>query len=213
MKTKKIILVTLIGVGFLTLSLNIKAGSLEPANSPAPTMHTLEELYTRVKQLVPEDWKTIPTESQVTTASSIHMTIVGDNQGNIPGSCAASGKESTIRCVGWEHRVYLQYSNGQIMSADRHEPITIIKYIDKATVNLYRAMCQGERLNEIEIKFYRINAQGQDQYYYKVFLEDAYIVEMREITPNLESITFLYGRITWKWVPDNIQHMENPYGL
>ena len=204
MKTKIILLVTLISVVFLILSLNVGAGSLEPASSPAPTMYTLEEIYTRIKQLAPEDWKTFPLESQVTNASAIHMTIEGQNQGNIPGDCQAQGKEDTIRCVGWEHRVYVPYNidSGSLTDVDKHEPITVIKYIDKSTVPLYRAMCTNERLTEIFIRFYRTRNNQAEEQYFTIRLADCYIVEMREITPNLESVSFLYQRIEWMYDGD-----------
>ncbi len=204
---KLVLLLLAAGCVLVCWSMKVGAGPLEPENSPAPTMHTLTQVYDKIKQLVPESWSMTPSHSQVAGSYLIHMTAVGENQGNIEGSCEASGKEDTIVVVGNEHRVYLPTDpqTGLPTGQRRHEPYTILKYIDKATVPFYQAMCQGEHMAQVEIKFYRINPVGQEEHYYTVKLTDAIITEIRTITPNLESVSFVYNRIDWKWEPDNIE--------
>jgi len=215
MKTKRAFVKLVLTLSVLALvavlSLNVGAGSLEPSASPAPTMHTLGEVYNRVKQLVPENWASMPSHSQVAGAWAAHMTVVGDNQGLIEGSCEAEGKEETIVVVGNEHRVYwpTDSQTGLPMGSRRHEHYTVLKYKDKSTPLLYRAMCQGEGINPVQIKFYRTDAMGQEEHYFTVTLENATIIEIREITPNLESVSFYYRRITWRWEPDGIEFVDD----
>lgn len=218
MKTKRVfvkLVLTLSALALIAvLSLNVGAGSLEPSASPAPTMHTLSEVYNRVKQLVPENWASMPSHSQVAGAWAAHMTVDGDNQGLIEGSCQAPGKEGTIVVVGNEHRVYVPTDpqSGLPTGQRRHVPYTILKYKDKSTPNLYRALCQMEEINPAQIKFYRTDAMGQEEHYFTVTLENAWIIEIREITPNLESVSFYYETITWRWEPDGIYFMDHPGG-
>lgn len=215
MKTKQVFVKLVLTLSALALvaflSLNVGAGSLEPAASPAPTMHTLGEVYNRVKQLVPENWASMPSHSQVAGAWAAHMTVEGDNQGLIEGSCQAAGKEGTIVVVGNEHRVYwpTDEQTGLPMGSRRHEHYTVLKYKDKSTPRLYQALCTGEH-SETQIKFYRTGAMGQEEHYFTVALENALIIEIREITPNLEGVSFYYDRITWRWEDGGIEFTDSP---
>ena len=56
MKQKKSLLVLGIAAGFMAVLFLpglIGAGDLDPANTPGPTMHTLEEIYNKLDQLIP----------------------------------------------------------------------------------------------------------------------------------------------------------------
>jgi type VI secretion system secreted protein Hcp len=214
MKTKQVFVKLVLTLSALALvaalSLNVGAGSLEPAASPAPTMHTLGEVYNRVKQLVPENWASMPSHSQVAGIWATHMTVVA-NGNSIDGSCEAAGKEDTIVVVGNEHRLYwpIDPQSGLPTGRRIHEPYTILKYKDKSTPLLYKALCQNEQIDPAEIKFYRTGAMGQEEHYFTVTLHNGRIAEIREITPNLESVSFYYETITWTWVPDGIEWMDN----
>ena len=215
MKTKQAFVKLVLTLSALALvaflSLNVGAGSLEPAASPAPTMHTLGEVYNRVKQLVPENWASMPSHSQVAGAWAAHMTVEGESQGLIEGSCEAAGKEDTIVVVGNEHRVYVptDAQTGEPTGSRIHEPYTILKYKDESTPKLYQALCTGEE-SETQIKFYRTGPMGQEEHYFTVTLENARIIEIREITPNLEGVSFYYDRITWRWENGGIEWTDSP---
>jgi type VI secretion system secreted protein Hcp len=194
------------------LSLTSAGGLLDPSSSPAPTMHTLGEVYDKIQRLVPENWSTMPSHQQIAGSYSIHMTVQGQDQGLIQGSCEAQGKEDTIAVVGNEYGVYYPTdSQGQITGQRVHDRYKILKYTDKATVGLYQAMVTGERLNSVVIKFYRLGPLGQEEQYYTVRLENAYITEIKTVTPNIESVAFNFAKIRWTWEPDGIEWQDDVY--
>ena len=73
---------------------------------------------------------------------------------------------------------------------------------------------KGEQLT-VEL-FYRIDPKGQEQNYYKIKLEEAIIVNMREYNPltfdpdskpyhDMEEVGFTYSKITWAYTDGNIE--------
>jgi hypothetical protein len=86
--------------------------------------------------------------------------------------------------------------------------MTITKVFDKSSPLLFTALTSGERLTKCTLKFYRTSADGQQEHYFTIELEDAIIVDIKSYMPNcqdpaqahfthLEDVSFTYRKITW----------------
>ncbi len=139
-----------------------------------------------------------------------HMTLTGENQGVIEGSCTMAGREGTILVEAFNHEVSMPRDpqTGLASGKRRHEPFVITKFFDKSSPLLYQALCTGEHFGDVTLKWYRIDATGQEEHYFTTLLEDAIIVSMRPFMPNaldketeqyghMEEVAFTYRRITW----------------
>ena len=144
-----------------------------------------------------------------------HMELEGETLGKIEGSCTEPGREGTILVYQLDHSIHvpLDVQSGQLTGQKTHGPLTIVKEFDSSSPLLYRALCNGERLPVVEIKFYRIDQTGSDVHYFTITLEDAIIVEMKPYFPiaflpenepyrHMEEVSFTYRKIKWTWHPD-----------
>ena len=98
--------------------------------------------------------------------------------------------------------------SGQPSGQRTHRPVTVTKIFDKASPLLYTALCTGEVLPTVEIKWYRTAPSGVQEHYFTIKMEDAVIVDMQGYMPNcqdpanasfthLEDVSFSYRSITW----------------
>ncbi len=100
-----------------------------------------------------------------------------------------------------------------------HHPLKITKAVDKASPLLYKACCTGEQC-KVTLDLYRIKADGMEEKYFTVKLEDAIIVSMERNTPltflpenkpyqDMESVSFTYSRITWTYNDGNVEFVDD----
>lgn len=149
-----------------------------------------------------------------------HMTITGEEQGPIEGSCEWGGREGTITVLAFDHVVELPTDDRGIASGRRvHRPIVIAKEIDKSTPMLYQALCTGELLTEIELEWYRIDGSGEEELYYTMTMFNGMVTRMRPWVPNvldesnshlkhMEEVQISYEKIIWTWEPDGIEYED-----
>ncbi|MFQ6126065.1 MAG: Hcp family type VI secretion system effector [Candidatus Heimdallarchaeota archaeon] len=144
----------------------------------------------------------------------------------IDGGCMKAGHEGEIELLQFSHNIYIPRPSETIEPSTFgkrvHQPITVVKTIDKASPLLYQACTQGEHLVKAEIKWYRIDPYGAEEPYFTIILEDAIIVSIQayatpaymwmddtgtEITEAIpmEEVSFTYSKITWIYVPEDIQ--------
>jgi type VI secretion system secreted protein Hcp len=148
-----------------------------------------------------------------------YLTIEGVNQGNITqgsstmdsvGNVYQEGHEDEILVEAFSHEVTTPTDpqSGQPSGQRVHKPLVITKVFDKSSPLLYAALTSGERLTKCQLKFYRTSADGQQEPYFTIELEDAIIVDIKAYMPNcqdpaqrhftnLEDISFTYRMITW----------------
>lgn len=143
-------------------------------------------------------------------ANIIYGTIKGEKQGLISAGCSTPDSIGNKYQKGHEDQMLIlelinlmtRESNVQL------HPIQIRKPIDKATPLLALAMNQNERLT-CEFVFYRMNASGGLELFFKIKLTGATLSEIRMFSPNSlthneiqsdESISFKYESITWEHV-------------
>lgn len=141
-----------------------------------------------------------------------HMTLTGENQGDILGSVTMAGREDSILVEAFNHQVSMPRDpqTGLASGKRRHEPFSVVKFFDKSSPLLYQALCTGEHMTDVTLKWYRIAKTGQEEHYFTTMLEDAIIVSMRPFMPNaldketeqyghMEELSFTYRRITWTY--------------
>jgi type VI secretion system secreted protein Hcp len=189
----------------MAIAIVVIGGNLNPDNTPAPTMRTLDELYKNIQPGLPSDWKPYPTEAQTTGTGSIHLWISGTFP--IEGSCQAERKENSIVVVGLGHEIAVPIDAGSGLpaGAPAHKPFVISKYVDKASPRLYQALAENRNLN-LTCKYYRTESRhGEEQWYYTMVLENARVSNIRMAYPNIEQVSFVYESIRWVYVPNGIE--------
>ncbi len=152
----------------------------------------------------------------------LHLEVEGKNQGKIEGSCEMQGREGTILVQALTHSVHIPRSpqTGLPTGKRVHGPLTITKEVDKATPKLYQALCTGEQMSSVIIKWYRIDPSGTEEHYFTTKLEDAIITEIKAWMPNaldeqkasfkhMEDVSFTYKKIIWTWEPDGIESEDD----
>ena len=148
-----------------------------------------------------------------------YLRIEGTSQGLITqgtftqesvGNVYQEGHEDEILIEAFSHQVLTPSDpqSGQPTGQRVHKPLVVTKVFDKCSPMLYTALCRGELLTACVLKFYRTSADGQQEHYFTIQLDDAIIVDIRAYMPNcqdpglahftnLEDISFTYRAITW----------------
>jgi type VI secretion system secreted protein Hcp len=148
-----------------------------------------------------------------------YLSIEGATQGPITkgaftsqsvGNIYQEGHEDEILVEAFNHVVTVptDVQSGQPTGQRVHKPLTVTKVFDKASPLLYTALTTGEKLNTVELKWFRTNPEGKQEHYFTIKLEDAIITNINARMPNcqdpaqahfthLEDVSFTYRKITW----------------
>ena len=149
-----------------------------------------------------------------------YMTIEGATQGAITagvntaesmGNKYQQDHADELTVIGFEHNIMIPRDpqSGQPTGQRVHNPLIFTKRYDKSSPLLYEALCRGERLVTVEIKWYRTTMEGTMEHYFTHKLEDALIVDIQaimELTTNTElgfrdheeKISMTYRKIEWE---------------
>jgi type VI secretion system secreted protein Hcp len=151
-----------------------------------------------------------------------HLTLAGEKQGQIQGSCDQVGREGTVLVQAMHHEVYIprDLQTGLAKGKRVHGALTITKEFDKSSPKLYQALTSGEHLKHVEVKWYRINKDGVEEHYFTTRLEDAIIVSVKPSMANcleerngvfghMEEVSFTYRKIIWTWEPDGVETSDD----
>jgi type VI secretion system secreted protein Hcp len=150
-------------------------------------------------------------------AVEVALKIVGEAQGPLKGSLTRPGREGAIRVTGLDHvvRSILDVVTGQPVANRAHGPITLTKEVDATTPQLHTAWSHNERFTTWRLDFHATDSTGQDVSYYVVELSGARVSRIQLVMPNTlvaaniavsvhETVSFVYDKITWSWLPGNI---------
>jgi len=151
-----------------------------------------------------------------------HLTLEGEKQGVINGSCEMQGRENSILVYQMDHDIHMPIDpqSGLPSSKRIHGPLTITKEFDKSSPMLYQALCAGEHMKKVTIKWYRISPQGAEEHYFTHVMENAIIVAIKPYVPvvflkenepyrQMEQVAFTYEKIKWTWEPDGIESEDS----
>jgi len=118
-------------------------------------------------------------------AMPANLTMTGERQGKSDGSCDRKGRGGTILVYAMGHDVTIPRSptDGLATGKRVHGPLTVTKEFDKSSPKLYQALCTGEHLKTVTLKWYRITKQGTEEHYFTHVLEDAIIVSIKPSMP------------------------------
>jgi type VI secretion system secreted protein Hcp len=139
-----------------------------------------------------------------------------------PGSSEKEGRENTSDVFEIEHLIHqpIDMTTGVATGVRVHNPLRIVKYVDKATPGLHKSLCTGQNLKEVILDFYRIDPGTREEAkYYVITLRQARVVDLRPFMPmsfvpanesyrHMEQVSFVYEEIEWKWLPDNVVEMD-----
>lgn len=156
-------------------------------------------------------------------AESIHLFLKSNGQ-DIQGESTqtSNGRENSIECVEFSDSVRTAREHGSRAAVGRrvHEPITIIKRIDKSTPLLAKALCRNEKI-EGEFRFFRPNpaGDGTTEQFFTVKIEDGRVDSIERHSPNafdpaesknppLETVKFVYATISWIYVPTGAEFVD-----
>jgi type VI secretion system secreted protein Hcp len=132
-------------------------------------------------------------------------------------------RENSIECLsfGDSVRTAREASSGMASGERTYEPVRIVKRIDKSSPLLAKALCNNEVI-EATYKFFRPNpaGDGTTQQYFTVAIAEGRIASVTRISPDVidpasanapptEEVTFVFGKITWTYVPDGIEHVDH----
>jgi len=151
-----------------------------------------------------------------------YLTAEGEKQGKIEGSCDLKGREGTMMVQAFDHEVRIPSDPQTGLASGKrvHGPLKIVKEVDKASPLLYQALCTGEHLKSVEIKWYRISKDGTEEHYFTTKLEDAIIVSMHPWMPNclekssgefghMEDVSFTYRKAIWRHEVDKKEAQDD----
>ena len=152
-----------------------------------------------------------------------NLTITGEEQGLIEGSCDIEEREGTILVQAFDHVVEIPTDDRGVASGRRlHRPMMITKEFDKSTPMLYQALCTGELLTEVVLDWYRMDGFGEQELYFSMHMENAMITKVHPWVPNvldranetlkhMEDVFISYEKIIWTWEADGIE-FEDAWG-
>ncbi|MBN1550308.1 Hcp family type VI secretion system effector [bacterium] len=139
----------------------------------------------------------------------------------IPGSVEVTGREETVEVIAFNHSVHLPVNelDGSITGNRRHGALEIVKVFDKASPLLYEALVNGKEIAEVALSWYRIDtATGAEENYFEHKMEMVRVVSIEPFMLNchqhpdmqhMERVRFKYRKITWTWLPDNIEKSDS----
>lgn len=151
-----------------------------------------------------------------------YLSVEGQTQGNIEGSCTIKQHEGKILVQGVDHTIEIPKSiqTGLPTGKRIHGPLTITKEIDKSSPKLFQALTSGERLTSAKLEYYLISKDGKEELYYTVEIKNAIVTATRKYVPccldpqnktmgHMEDVSFTYETIIETYTPDGIEAQDS----
>jgi type VI secretion system secreted protein Hcp len=146
-----------------------------------------------------------------------------DDQGNkIDGSVKVSGREGSIELIEYSHMIYIPTDNdtGELTGTRKHSAVAFAKAFDASSPYLFKACCNGQKLQKAIIRWYNVNDSGQEVEYYQHFLEAVKINSFSpamgnvknpgmEKIPHIEHVAMRYEKITHTFLDGNVSHSDS----
>jgi type VI secretion system secreted protein Hcp len=158
-------------------------------------------------------------------ALSAYLKLKGQKQGDIQGSVTEAGRENSILIHSFNHSVVTPRdpASGLPTGRRQHQPIVLLKEIDKSSPLLLSALVSNENLIAWELQFWAPGAAdaAAEKQMYTIRLTNANIASIQESMndnelaenanlPLREQIAFTYQKIEWIW-NDGIVEAEDSW--
>jgi type VI secretion system secreted protein Hcp len=141
-----------------------------------------------------------------------------DSQGNpINSTVKVQGRENSAEIYEFHHEVSIPADNrsGVLTGTRKHGAFKVVKQFCSATPVLNKACASGQTLQQVKLSWYRIDATGKEQEYFRQTLSNAKVVAVKPTVsdvkdPNkeqyghLEEVHFRYEKIQWLYLDGNI---------
>ncbi len=156
-------------------------------------------------------------------AETVHLKLKANGE-EIKGESSQLdlGREDTIECLQFKDSVRTAREHGSRAAVGRrvHEPIEIVKRIDKSSPLLAKALCRNEKI-EGEFQFVRPNpaGDGTTEQFFTVEIKEGRIDAIERVSPlaldpaeakapPMETVRFVYGTIRWIFVPTGAEYVD-----
>ena len=108
----------------------------------------------------------------------------------------------------------------KITGTRSHSPVVIEKEFDSSSPYLYKSVAKGQTLKSAEIRWYRINCNGQEEAWFIMKVEGVKFTGVNPGMPNaklagnsqvnhMESISLMCERITLHYLDGNIPYTDD----
>jgi type VI secretion system secreted protein Hcp len=145
-------------------------------------------------------------------ALNAYLTLTGETQGKVEGSCTQAGREGLMEIYGFSHEVISprDAASGLPTGKRQHKPVSVTKPIDKATPLLMNILTNNENITAWRLDFWQPSRSGKEFQYYTIELLNGSVASIRaEMLNNKypenmkhevrEHLAFCYQKITWTW--------------
>ncbi len=157
-------------------------------------------------------------------AETVHLFLKA-NGNDIKGEPTqiSLGRADSIECLEFQTSVKTARETGSGLATGRrqHEPIRILKRIDKSSPLLYKALARNEVVDG-KFMFYRPNptGDGTTEQFYTIEIKQGRISSIKQEVENciepassnlppLESVEFVFHTITWTYMNGGITHTDD----
>jgi type VI secretion system secreted protein Hcp len=141
---------------------------------------------------------------------------------DIKGGTTRSGKEDMVEVIAFDHTVDVptDINTGQPTGARVHREFQILKTYDKASVLLYKYLCENKIITEASLHWYHTTPEGKEEEYYTMKIENASVVKIHPHMMNTDDdqyrklrhqewVSFRYQKITWTYKDGNIEYTDD----
>jgi type VI secretion system secreted protein Hcp len=145
-------------------------------------------------------------------ALNAYLTLTGETQGKIEGSCDQAGREGLMEIYGWNHEVVSprDAASGLPTGKRQHKPLVVTKPIDKSTPLLMNVLVNNENVTDYRLDMWRPSSTGDEEQYFTIELLNANIAGIRQEQLNnkyaenmphevREHVSFTYQKVIWTY--------------
>lgn len=150
-----------------------------------------------------------------------YLTLVGQKQGAINGSVTEKGRENSILVHAFTNQIISPRdpASGLPSGKRQHQPLVIVKEIDKSSPALWSALVNNENLTTWVLRFWNYGVGGPEKEIYTIALTNAAIASMEESMadntlpgnsglPLREQLSFTYQKIQWTWTDGSVTAID-----
>ena len=155
-------------------------------------------------------------------ASPAYMTIQDDKGNVIKANVEIAGRAGTAEVHAFDYAVSIPSdpNSGLLTAVRKHGDVLVTKNFDQASPLLFQACAEGSTLKSVDLDWYRINASGEEEKYFKHSLIDVKVVKVQhkmlqvknpanDQLGHIEEVSFRFRRIELNYPDGNITAMDD----